>query len=1037
MRTMGERRPREGGNAPDFVHLHLHGCSSLLEGAAPAESYLPLAAADGQKALALTDTNGLYGFVPYFAAAEAAGVRPIVGACVREPGRTAEFEGRGARATLLVRDRAGYGSLCRIVSRRHLVPDDFSLEGALLSWPEGLVVLSEDEGLLRALATELPPGDLYVELRLKPARRLLDLARELSLPVVATGCAHFPRAKDRDLARVLAAIDRNLVVRDVPESAVAPASAAFATRVEMARRFGDVPEALANTVRIADRCRFPLPRSKALFPDFPLPAGETAYSLLTKLCFEGAARRYRPLTPAVIRRLEEELSVILDLGFPEYFLIVNDIARFARERGIPIAGRGSAADSIVAYCLGISIVDPIEYDLYFERFLNRSRTDPPDIDIDLCWRGRDDVLDYVYETYGRDRVAMISTQNTFQGRSSFREVAKAVGLSPAEVSRFSKRLPHHYPGPLAQAVRQLPECRDLPAGEEPWRTILKIADRIEGYPRHLSVHPCGIVIAPSEIVDHVPVQRSAKGLVITQFDKDPIAAIGLVKIDLLGQRSLSAISDTVRAVAEIHGEEIDLDAIPSEDERTGRTLASAKTMGCFQVESPGTRNLLAMLGAKNQRDAMVALSLIRPGPAAGGMKEHYVLRKRGEEPPEFLDEALRPVLEETFGVMLYQEDILKVANEVAGFTLEEADRLRRAISKERHPEKIRELKETFVGRAVAAGVARDAAVAIWDAVENFVGYSFSKAHAATYGRLAWLAVWLKTRYPAEFMASVLANEGGFYEPRAYLEEARRLGVAILLPDVNRSRRTFAPMDGGIRIGLGCVRDLKQKTLDALFTERERGPFLSLRDFATRVPAEEREVGNLILAGAFDAFDQGRPALLWRLRVLFGKDGAPARRRGGTLFGSAAELAAPDRVEVPDLGDYAKEKLVESEFEVLGLSATGHPLEFFAAWLTEKGAVPARDLPAHAGGIASAGGWLVTTRRVRTERGEFMRFLTIEDRTGTIEAVLFPDVYRRFGHLLRGYGPFLLRGKIEDHHGAVTMTVGHVALAPTEPARAGW
>ncbi|MEN8149692.1 MAG: DNA polymerase III subunit alpha, partial [Planctomycetota bacterium] len=891
---------------PDFVHLHLHGCTSLLEGAAPAESYLPLAAKDHQQALAITDTNGLYGLMPFFGAAERAGVRPIAGACVREPGRTAENEGSGHRAVLLVKDRTGYGNLCRILSKRHLIPDEFTVEGALLEWAEGLVVLTDDAPLLEALAEEIPAGDLYVELAGRPDPKRIDLARKLGLPVVATSPVFFPRPRDRDLMRVLVAIDRNLHVKEVPDSALAPPEAAFATRAEMARRFQSLPEALSNTIRIADRCRFEAPRSKAVFPKYPVPEGETAYSLLSKRAFDGAAKRYRPMRPDVLARLNEELSVITELGFAEYFLIVHDITRHARGRGIPMVGRGSAADSLVAYCLGLTIVDPIEFDLYFERFLNRARTDPPDIDMDIGWRGRDEVLDFVYETYGRDRVAMISTINTFQGRSSFREPAKALGLSPSEVSRWSKRLPHHYPGPLVEAVRQLPECRGLPVDEEPFRTVLKIADRIEGYPNHLSLHPCGIVISPTEMTDYVPVQRSANGLVVTQFDKDPIEEIGLVKIDLLGQRSLSAIADTVTAIEENHGVTVDIHRVPPEDERTSEILSTAKTMGCFQVESPGTRNLLAMLRAGNQRDAMVGLSLIRPGPAAGGMKQSFVMRKDGEEPLSFLHDSLRQVLDDTFGVMLYQEDILKVASAVAGFTLTEADQLRRAITKERSPEKIRELRETFLVRAEERGTPRDAAGPVWAAVERFIGYSFSKAHAATYGRVAWQAVWLKRRYPTEFMASVLANGGGFYEPRAYLEEARRLGCTILLPDVNRSERTFAAKDGGIRIGLGQVRDLKEKTLDTLFEERERGPFLSLRDFVTRVPAEEREVSNLVLAGAFDAFDQPRPALLWRLRILFGKNGSPARRGAATLFGRESDLAvgAGSDLEFPDLPDYA-------------------------------------------------------------------------------------------------------------------------------------
>ncbi len=696
-----------------------------------------------------------------------------------------------------------------------------------------------------------------------------------------------------------------------------------------------------------------------------------------------------------------------------------------------MVGRGSAANSLVAYCLSLTIVDPIAFDLTFERFLNRARTDPPDIDMDICWKGRDEVLEHVYETYGRDRVAMICTLNTFQGRSSFREVAKTVGLGPSEVSRFSKRLPHFYSGPLAEAVRVLPECRDLPVGKEPFRTILKVADRIEGFPRHLSVHPGGIVITPTEVVDFVPVQRSAKGLVITQFDKDPIEEIGLVKIDLLGQRSISAIAETVRTVKRNHGVDVDIHGIPPEDGKAGELLATARTMGCFQVESPGTRNLLKMLNAKDQRDAMVGLSLIRPGPSAGGMKEHFVLRKAGEEPLSFLHPSLVSILEETFGVMLFQEDILKVAHAVAGFTLTEADQLRRAISKERSHERIREMKDTFVSHSVERGTEQAAAAAVWAAVENFVGYSFSKAHAATYGRIAWQTVWLKSRYPAEFMAAVLANQGGFYEARAYMEEARRFGVKILLPDVNRSARTWDAMDGGIRIGLSQVRALKEKTLDRTFEERRASSFVSLRDFVSRVPAEEREVANLVLAGAFDAFDLPRPELLWKLRILFGEKGSPARRKARTLFGTEADLDEP-RIDFPKIRDYAVEQRVESEFEVLGLSATAHPLEFFEEWFREKGVTAAAEVSEHAGEIISVGGWLVTTRRIRTSSGGFMRFITLEDRTGVVEVVLFPDVYRRFGHLLRGYGPYLFRGKVEDAHGASTLTALYAALAPTEP-----
>ncbi len=491
----------------------------------------------------------------------------------------------------------------------------------------------------------------------------------------------------------------------------------------------------------------------------------------------------RPSAPEVARRLDYELAVIDDLHFSEYFLIVWDIVNFALRKGIPIVGRGSAANSLVAYCLGITSADPLAHDLYFERFLNRSRTDCPDIDLDLCWRRRDEVLRYVYERHGADRVAMVSNHNTYQARSAFRDVARVFGLPMEEINRLSAMLPHYSAESIRDAKELFPEARDFPLDREPYRTIVARAEALDGFPRHLSIHIGGIVIGDRPLTDYLPLERATKGIVVTQFEMNAVEAIGLVKIDLLGHRSLSLIADTVVAVKRNRGDAVALAQIPDGDRETAALLRAGRTIGCFQIESPGMRSLLQMIRAESRLDVIHALSLIRPGPSGSGMKERFVRRRLGEEPAAYLDPRLEKVLGDTHGVMLFQEDILKVAAVIAGFTLEDGDTLRQAISKKRSPERIAALQERFLRGAAGRGVRPETAGEIWKLIQNFAGYSYCKAHAVTYGAISYQAAYLKAHYPAEFLCAVMANQGGFYETREYLEEARRWGVRILPPDV--------------------------------------------------------------------------------------------------------------------------------------------------------------------------------------------------------------------------------------------------------------
>jgi len=1004
----------------NFVHLHVHSNYTLSRGASTLEELLLSAHRLGMTSLALTDTNALYGALSFYKLARKAGIKPIIGTVLDDPDDSKRY------AVLLARSGAGYSRLCRAVTDRQL-KDDFSLAECIREHGQDLFVLTPDTELARELAGELEAGSLFVELvhrgdqaSRRVLREQLAFAREGGLPVVASNAVMFHDPSRYHTHRVLVAIGRNSTLEALEPEELAHPKQYLRSGVEMHRLFRRLPEALENTVRIARACAVEFALGTPTFPRYPLPEGESPYSYLSKIAFDGLRERYRPITPEALERLQYELSVIDQLGFSEYFLIVWDIVNYARKESIPVVGRGSAADSLVSYCLGITAVDPLAYGLYFERFLNLSRTDCPDIDVDLCWKGRDRVVRYVYDRYGADHVAMIATYNTYKSRSAFREIAKAFGLPPREVSRWSSRLPYYSARGIRDAMVSFPECRDFPIDEEPYRTIVSIAETIDCYPRHLSVHVGGIVISRDPLTEVTPLQEAAKGIVITQLDPEPIEELGLVKIDLLGQRSLSIVADTVKLVEGNYGITIDPERIADGDDRAADVLRHGRTLGCFQIESPGMRNLLVMMGAENRMDVIRGLSLIRPGPASSGMKERFVRRRRGLEKTTFLTPHLRDVLGDTHGVMLYQEDILKVAQAVAGFTLAEGDQLRKAISKERSRERIEALRDRFLRGALSRGVRREAAEAIWKQITNFAGYSYCKAHATTYGHISYSAVWLKARYPAEFLASVLNNQAGFYEPRSYLEEARRWGVTILPLDLNESEVYFTAKDGKLRMGFMAVKGLGERTLRRLIRTRGERAFRSLADFYARVRPQRAEAEALILVGAFDRLGRSRPQLLWELELL-GKQRPSAGSESPTkpLW---EDGPAPDVGEsVPELPEFSLCEQVACELEHLEMTPSAHPLLCYRNVLAGEDITPAAELGEHVGERVRVAGWLAAVRRAPTRNNQFMEFLTLEDETALMEVTLFPNVYQRFGHLVRGYGPYLVEGTVEDQFGAVTLS----------------
>jgi len=1014
-----------------MIHLHLHSSFSLLSGAATVGQLVERGKALGQRALALTDDNGLYAGVAFYKACRETGIKPLLGVDLRA---------QDGRAVLLARDSEGYQTLCRLITARHQEPD-FTLIEHLPQACEHLFILTRDPELLQRLAAlnregrgELPPVWALVERFDTPesranVRRIVQTAQSLDIPLVAANDIHFVEPEDHPIHLALRAIDEGVTLQQVEEGLTlprqAPCDAYFKSPGEMRALFSDLPAALENTERIADACNVELPLGQTEFPRFPLPEGESAFSYLWKLCFEGARERYRPLTPRVTERLTYELSVIEERNLAAYFLVVWDIVRFCREQEIPCVGRGSAADSLVSYALGITHGCPIQHDLYFERFLNRERKGAPDIDLDLCWRRRDEVLDYVYRKYGGDRVAMICTYSTFCARSALREVAKAFGLPAPEIRRLAKALPHY--GSLARLEEEraaLPESRHVRFDEALYRQILDIARRLDGFPRHLSTHACGIVVSPRPLTDKVPLQIAAKGLQITQYDMYGVEDVGLLKIDLLGVRALSVMADVTRAAREKYGQALNLNGLPPQDEGTYRRINEGRTLGCFQLESPGMRQLLQKLNVDCLETIIASISVIRPGPNDAGMMRHYVARHNGKEPVSYLDPRLEPILKSTSGILLYQEDVLKIASVVAGMTLGEADVFRRAMTKLRTPENMEANRKRFVEGAVAGGASREVALELWRQVAGFAGYAFCKAHSVSYGILAYQSAYLKQHFPAEFMAATINNGGGFYSTAVYVEEARRLGLKILPPDINESDKDFTSGPGWLRVGLARVKQLSENSLDAILRARRDGRFTSLNDLYQRARVPRLEWENLIRCGALDSLGESRPQLLWRLDLLArGREAKRPRDKG--LFGQVTVLGSGEakretRNAIPRVQDLSVAEKLRWEQELLDFTVTMHPVEYLRSLAGPNGWTKVQDLSRHAGRRVKILGVVRTAKRTRTKQGEWMKFVTLEDETGLVDVVLFPGSYQRWGHALPFHRYLVIAGRVQDDVGSVTI-----------------
>jgi DNA-directed DNA polymerase III PolC len=979
-----------------YIHLTTRSAFSLQEGLMTPSDLVQAAQACGMPVVGLTDHHLLTGTIEFVKACKETGIQPVIGL---------EIDLEQGPLQLLATSVEGWSNLCRLSSALALCNDPdapCSLE-LLFTYSKDLIALGDNPDGLRDGFEDR----LYVALRnISSASSLSTQARKLGLPTVVAHPVYYQTPEQAQLQKTLAVIRLNQTIPTLPQSALAPADAWFMPPKLIEERFKEYPEALQATMEIAERCRFDLPLGKPQMPILPLPDGVTVTQHLRDKATTGAIELYGEITPQIQTRLDHELDVISHMGFEPIFLIVDDILNFARETGVPYSSRGSAASSLVAHCLGITSPDPLRLNLYFERFLNPARVNPPDIDTDLCSRRRDSVIQHVFDTYGADKVAMVGTINRYRPRSALGDVAKAYGLEPAKVRELANQLPHAWWARFEESE----DGEDAPSPFAELRTaypshqsIFEDAEAILKLPRHLSMHPGGVIVAPGALTDLVPVMNSGgKGVVITQLDLDSVEALGLVKIDLLGIRGLTVIGDVAEFVQ--HGEPEQyatplsvLDSTPSIDEATSTRIEKGETIGCFQIESPGMRATLREIHARTEDDIMAALALYRPGPLTGGLKDAFVRRFKGEEPVRHLHPALAPLLDETFGVILYQEQVLRIANELAGFSLAEADLLRRAMSHFDPGKKMQELERKFVNEVRArSGIPIETSERIWEMMAAFAGYGFPKAHAASYARIGWRSAWCKQYFPAEFMAAVLANWGGYYSQRVYLSEARRLGLKVRPPHVNYSRHQFSVqrMTGtenrALFMGLGQVKELTQRSIGRII---QFAPFTSLDDFLSRVDPRMQEAEHLAKIGALDGFGK-IPAILNRLKT------------GGWQRDQMSLFSWSDTSEE----DWTLQQKVDAQLEVLGASLEAHPLELVQDKIS--GATSSVDAVGKIGRRVTVAGVRQTSRRSRTAKGDAMLFLTIEDLQGTLDVILFPDVYRIAKSFLDSNPPLLITGVME-------------------------
>jgi DNA polymerase-3 subunit alpha len=1034
-----------------FVHLHVHSEYSLLDAMCRTEDLVKKCVEHQMPALALTDHGNLCGAIEFYKHAQEHGIKPIIGCelYVAPKSRHTKSKEDGTKyyhLTVLAKNETGYRNLVKLTSLGYLEGFYYKprVDKELLRrYSAGLIILSgcrsseicrlvgqgKFEAAL-AVAQEfreiVGPENFYIELQnhgqpedAARNEQLVEIARRVNAPLVATNDVHYIAREDREAHDVLLNIQGEKTLADEDRRSYEGEEYYFKSFDELAPLFERWPEALENTVRIAEQCDLRLNFSKAHLPTFELPPGYSdANEYLRALAYEGARARFGELSAEIQDRLEYELSVIATMGYSGYFLIVQDFVKFARNRDIPVGpGRGSAAGSLVCYCLGITDVDPLKYGLIFERFLNPARVSLPDIDIDFCMRRRDEVIQYVEQKYGRDRVAQIATFDKMKARSVVRDVARVLGFSYSDADKIAKLIP--FGATLDEALEGVSELRRRYETDSQVRKLLNVARKLEGLARNAATHAAGVVITPGEVTDFAPLLRISDGSVRTQYNMKDLETIGLLKIDFLGLRNLTAIDDTIKSVKELTGEEIELRKIPLDDPDVYAMLQQGRTTGVFQLEGSGITGLLTKLGPTEFRDLIAILALYRPGPLESGMANDYIERKHGRQPVTYPHPDLEAVLKETYGLPIYQDQLLLMARTLAGFSLAEADILRVAVGKKKK-DVMEKMRARFVEGCVQNGIPRAKAEELFADIEKFARYGFVKAHSTAYALISYWTAYLKAKYPTCYLAALLTSVAGNTEKIAeYIQECRELGITVLPPDINESDADFTPsLHHQIRFGLSAIKNVGSTTVHAILDARKQGgPFRSFADFCRRVPSDvlNREVlESLIKCGAFDRFGT-RKGLLSQIEagLALAAQAHQERKSGQKSFFDHTETELSLARATNGHEEFAKSELLQFEKELLGLYVSGHPLEHLKerlALLCTCELQRVYDQPD--GKELHLGGRIDSVRVITTHSGKRMAFVRLEDLSGQAEITVFSQTYEQAKRVLKEDQIVWLRGRTE-------------------------
>ncbi|MDP8223100.1 MAG: error-prone DNA polymerase [Candidatus Lernaella stagnicola] len=995
---------------------------SFLEGASHPEELVEEALRLGLKALAITDRDGVYGIVRAHVRARELGMRIIIGAQV-------SLED-GTMIVLLAENRAGYANLCRLLTKgrlRHAKGESSVTWREVAAHAEGLLALWGGEPSL--LTGEEDPTAVAVLLREAFADRLYALharhllaagkqreallksrAERFGMPLVAAPEVLYHITSRRPLQDVLTCIRHGVTLHTVGDLTRPNAEFALRSPYMFNKLYEDDPDAVRRTEQIADRCTFSLDEIRYRYPSERLPSGLTSTQWLRQVTFEGARERYGSATPKnVVRQLDKELQVIDELDYGGYFLTMWELVRFCREHGILCQGRGSAANSAVCFCLGITAIDPVRMNLLFERFISKERAEPPDIDLDIMHERREEVIQHMYERYGRDHAAMVANVIRYRGRSAVRDVGKALGLPETSLDRLAK-LQHHFGGVDPETFAQAGFDMNVVDHQH----LLQLTDEIQNFPRHLSIHPGGFLLGHQPVPTLVPIENATmEGRTVIQWDKEDIEDLGLFKVDLLGLGALTHVDKCLKMLHRHRGVSLSLATIPPDDPHTFAMLQRADTLGVFQIESRAQMSMLPRLRPRNFYDIVIQISIIRPGPITGGMVHPYLRRRRGEEPVDYPHESLRPVLEKTLGIPLFQEQVMKLAVVAADYTPGEADQLRRDMAAWRRSGRINRHRERLISRMIAKGIAREFAERVFEQIQGFGEYGFPESHAASFAIISYATAWLKCHYPAEFYGSLLnAQPMGFYMPATIIDAAKRAGVEMRPVDILQSRwdctlEPAAPREGkqrfAVRIGLRYVKGLGAGHWEKIDTARRAKPFASVKDFAQRTGLNEKHVGDLAQAGAFVAFGEDRRQALW--------DGLDVARTPPTPLPTLSAESPQRFARLSEL------EVVDWDYRLTGHSTRRHPLALVRDSLTHLKLPTARELNARPHDTpARFAGFIICRQRPSTAKGT--TFLTMEDETGFVNVIVWPKVFERYSLLLKTRTFLGVAGRLQSEEGVV-------------------